>query len=361
MIEKDSRDLRFLLRAHTRRGWLTVAMLTAALVAITGLAVASGSVSLPLDEVFESLRGGGTVASRGIVLNLRLTRALTAMASGASLGVSGLLLQTLFRNPLAEPYLLGVTSGSALGVALVVFGAGWTTASFATGLSVVQSLGLIGASGIGATLVLVVMLTLSSLLRNTVAVLLVGVMLGAFARGAIYVLIAFASPEEVQIFALWETGSFRGVGWPQMPLFLIVSSSGLAFSFLTPKALNAFVLGEDYARSMGVDVRSLRIVCLGSAAVLAGVITTFCGPIAFLGLAVPHIARGLLGDTDHRWLLPSTALLGSALALICSLVCELPGSGTGVTLPINAATSVLGAPVVIWVLLRWRKTRGSAE
>jgi len=320
------------------------------------LAVGLGSVRIAPGEVIAILLGDTpTRASFAtIVHDVRLPRALTALLAGGALGVAGLQMQTLLRNPLADPFVLGISSGASLGVALVVLGGGGAAAAvFAGGLGIGGDALLTLAAIAGALLVLGPALALSARLAGPATVLVVGLMFGYAVQSFVTILVAGASPERLQRWIAWGFGSFGGVTWDKVPVFAPPLVLGIVVAAATVKPLNAMLLGETYARSMGVDARAMRIATMAGASVLAGVVTAFCGPIAFLGVAVPHLARGLTGTSDHRILVPAVILLGGVLALAAQVVALLPGSAG--TLPLNAVTSLIGAPVVIAVILRARK------
>ncbi|RJK96539.1 iron ABC transporter permease [Vallicoccus soli] len=324
--------------------------LAAALVA----AVALGPVRVPLGETARVLVGAAPEDPRWstVVGTLRVPRALTAVLAGSALGVAGLQLQTLFRNPLAEPYVLGVSSGASLGVGLVVVGAGGSGAGFAAGLAGAGRVGVVVAAALGSALVLALVLLLARWARSAVTLLLVGVMVGSASTAALSVLLVWTEPERAQQFLLWGLGSFSATTWSDLRVLAPCVVAGLAAAAASARALDALLLGEAYARTMGVDVRRTRLLTLLSASLLAGATTAFCGPVAFLGLAVPHLARRAFGTSGHRVLLPGCAVLGAVLALVCAVVSQAPGSGT--VLPLNAVTSFVGAPVVVAVLLRSR-------
>lgn len=330
-------------------------------VAIIGLLVATavlfalslyrGSVSIPVGAITNILLGRGCPdhpSWQYIILENRLPQAVTAVLCGASLAVSGLLLQTAFRNPLAGPSVLGIDSGAHLGVALIILGVG---GSMTTGM---LSLGgftlVILAALVGALTVMAVLLFLSRLLQNNVMLLIAGMMVGYITSSMISLLNFRATAEGVHTMTLWGMGSFSSVSLDRLPWFVAVSLLGLLLSALLVKPLNALLLGDNYARNLGISITRTRTLLLLTTGLLTAGSTAFCGPIAFVGLAVPHIARLLLGHANHRTLLPTTLLTGSALALTCNLVSTLPGEA-GV-IPINVITPVIGAPVVLWVILR---------
>lgn len=341
--------------AGGRRRAVVLAGLAAATVALFVLTVSFGSYPVPLGQVLRVLLGAEGADPRWevIVHEVRLPRALTATAVGASLAVAGAQMQTLFRNPLADPFSLGVSSGASLGVAAVVVATGGTVGGFAGSLAGMGRLGVVLAAALGAGAVLALVLLLSRWVRSAVTLLVIGVMIGSAVTAMVSVLLVYARPEQAQRFVIWGLGSFSGTTWPDLRVLLPVTGAGLAAALLSAKHLNALLLGENYARTMGLHVRRSRDLALLGISLLAGTATAFCGPVAFLGLAVPHLARVALGTSDHRVLLPGAALAGAALALLCAMISAPPG--TDVSLPLNAVTSLFGAPVVIAFLLRSRR------
>jgi iron complex transport system permease protein len=336
-----------------RRSWpLLFAAIGAAVVFSFLLTLAWGSVTIPLPEVARILAGqeGAKATWTDIVRDLRLPRALTAVLCGAALGVAGLQMQTLFRNALAEPYILGVSSGASLGVGLVILTTSGVTSTLLAGLSVVQNLSILSASALGAFAVLGVMLLIAAWVRSPVIVLVAGVMISAFILAFVNLLIYFARPEAVKAYTDWYAGSFQGVTWTHLPILGAAVVVGVVLAGVTTKQLNVFLLGEHYAQSMGLSVQRLRWMTMIGASVLAGSVTAYAGPIAFLGIAAPHLARGLLVTSDHRALVPGSILLGALLALWAGLLAQSPASTY--LLPLNSAMAIIGAPVVTWILLR---------
>lgn len=311
-----------------------------------------GTVNIPLAEVFHILLGNEAAkeSRRFIVWESRLPQALTATLSGASLAACGLMLQTAFRNPLAGTSVLGVNAGASLGVALVMllFGGTLTAGSFSlTGFVAV----LAGAFG-GAMGVMALILALSTLIRGSLMLLIAGIMVGYLTSSLISLLNFFATDEGVQSYMVWGLGNFGGVSLQQMPAFAMVSLIGLCGSLMLMKPLNALLLGERYAENLGVSVRRVRHGLLAVTGLLTAVTTAFCDSISFIDLAVPHIARLLLGTANHRILLPATMLSGAAIALLCNLLCQL--SGEAGIIPLNVVTPMLGAPVIIYVIMKQR-------
>ncbi|GEL21267.1 iron ABC transporter [Pseudonocardia sulfidoxydans NBRC 16205] len=339
-----------------RAGLFTV--LGAVAVALLVLAVALGPVSVPLPDTIAVLVGGEPSDPRWAVVvgSVRLARAVTAVLAGAALGVAGLLMQTLFRNPLADPYILGVSSGASLGVALFL---ATTTAAafgatFGAGLVGLGRLGAVGAAAAGAGLVLAVVLTLSRWVRSSVTLLIVGIMVGAVTSAVVSLVLVWTDPRIAQQYVVWGLGSFDATSMRDLPILAPVVAAGLLLAVLLVKPLNALLLGDGYATSMGVAVDRTRLLTMVAAALLAGGVTAFCGPVAFIGIAIPHLARLLVGTSDHRVLVPATALVGVVTALVCAVAGHPPGTETVV--PLNVMTSLVGAPVVIAVLLRARRT-----
>lgn len=336
------------------RRWVMLALLLAVPAAFA-LSLAAGSVSIPLDEIVTILLGGepSRATWSTILLNFRLPKALTAVLAGAALSASGLLMQTLFRNPLADPFVLGISSGASLGVALVVLVTGVSGTSLLTGLDFLGDLSLIAAASIGSALVLLLVMWVSRRIQSVTTLLIIGLMFGYATSALVSIMMHFSVADRIYTYVNWTFGSFGGVAWGQMGVFAAILLVGLLLAYLLAKPLNALLLGEAYARSMGLNVRRARLWLILAASVLAGVVTAFCGPIGFLGVAVPHLCRALLGTSDHRVLLPAVILLGAALALVADVIAQMPGSQT--VLPLNAITALFGAPVVIWVIMQRSK------
>jgi len=318
------------------------------------LDVALGPVRIPVLTVARHLLGHGPPADAAtafIVHQIRLPKALTALAVGSGLAVSGLQMQTLFRNPLAGPSALGLTAGAGLGVAVVMLTSGGVASALAVRqVGLAGSWALVLAATAGAALVLALVLALAARVRDNVVLLIVGLMVASVTGALVSLWQYFSAPEQIQAYLLWTFGALGGVGGAQLAVLATVVGAGLALALASAKPLNALLLGENYARSLGLRVRRSRSLIILSTSLLAGSITAFCGPIGFVGIAVPHLTRALLGTADHRVLLPGACLLGAALVLACDCLAQLPGSQ--LTLPINVVTSLLGAPVVLWVVLR---------
>ena len=324
------------------------------------LNLALGSTEIPLGEIVQILIGGeaSREAWQKIVVNIRIPRAVTAILAGSALSVGGLQMQTLFRNPLAGPSVLGITAGASLGVAIVMLAAGTITSIFAIQqLSTLGSWLIIGAASVGSALVLLLILLISIKVRDNVTLLIIGLMIGNLTIALVSIWQYFSQPEQIRDYLIWTFGSLGGVPLSQLWILGLVVLVGGAIALGLSKSLNGLLLGENYARSMGLSVFSSRIWIIVSTSLLAGGITAFCGPIGFVGIAVPHLTRSLLGTNDHRVLLPGTLLMGAMLLLACGIVAQLPGTST--KLPISAVTSLVGSPVVIWVIIQRKNLQAS--
>ena len=311
-----------------------------------------GSVSIPMKDIWAAVFGGDDATYRAIVLDYRLPQAITALLAGIGLSVSGLLMQTLFRNPLADPSLLGISSGSSLGMALVVL-LGTATGLSVSTLSLWSTFGVTIAAFVGAFAVLLLILALSSRLRSMVGLVLVGIMIAYIAGSITDILKFFSQKEGLHSFVIWGMGSFSNVSKAQLPFFAIAVVAGTIGSFLLFKTLNLLLLGERYAENLGVNIRRSSMLIILASGFLTALITAFCGPIAFLGLAVPHIARFLFKSSDHKLLIPATAFIGMDLALFCNLIARMPFFENN--LPINSVTALIGAPIVLWVIFHRQK------
>ena len=312
-----------------------------------------GSVHIPMGEVINILFGGEPEkASWGyIILESRLPQALTALLSGAALAAAGLMLQTAFNNPLAGPDVLGINAGAGLGAAIVLLLFGGLVP--AGNLFLGGSLALVGAAFIGALLVTLIIIFFAARLRSHAMLLIIGMMIGYIVSSAVSLLNFFSTAEGVQSYMMWGMGNFGGVSRNSIPLFstLILIGIGIAISLIKP--LNALLLGERYAENLGVNIRNTRLLLLLATGLLVAVTTAYCGPISFIGLAVPHMARLLLGTGNHRSLMPTTILCGSLIALLCNLISTLPGDNG--LLPLNSITPIIGAPIIIYVIVSRRK------
>lgn len=315
--------------------------------------ISLGSVFIPWLDTLSSLVGGTVEKEswRDIIVDYRLPKAITAIIVGSGLGISGLLMQTLFRNPLAGPYVLGLSSGASLGVAILILGihfSGAITISF-----LVSKWSIIIASSLGSTIVLLAVISISNHVRDTMAILIIGLMFSSITGGIVSVLSYFAPADQLQQYTFWELGSLGNLSWNDVLIFFTVSSIGMLLAFAAIKPLNTLLLGENYARSLGLNIRNSRLLIIIATSLLAGSATAFAGPIAFVGLAVPHLTRQLFHTSNHKTLIPAVILLGSITMLVCDGIAQLPTSEYA--LPINAITSLIGAPVVIWLLVRKRK------
>ncbi|MDR2994975.1 MAG: iron ABC transporter permease [Bacillus cereus] len=310
-----------------------------------------GSVSIPVQAIIQILQGNEVEkqAWTHIILESRLPQAATALFTGGALAVSGLLLQTAFRNPLADSGILGISSGANLGVALVILLIGNSIGSF----DLSYSMSIVLGAFLGASLILIVIMGFASVIKNNIMLLIIGIMVGYLTSSIISILKFWSTNEDAYSFMIWGMGNFSGVSFAQLPFYSSIISLGLLMSILLIKPLNALLLGERYAANLGVNIKLIRFLLLLCAGLLTAITCAFCGPVAFIGLAVPHIARLLLGTSNHKSLLPVTILIGSAMALLCNLICVLPGAA-GV-LPLNAITPIFGAPVIIYVILNQKK------
>ncbi len=303
-----------------------------------------GSIRIPVGDVLSVFGGNrSNMINSEILMNFRLPKAITAVLAGASLSVAGLMMQTLFRNPLADPYILGVSSGASLGVALVMMAAGLLPIAFVT-----SGWALIAAAIIGASVVLVLVVGVSFKVNNAVSLLIVGIMFGTIASSFVSVLQNFSNPDAIKLFVMWTFGSLSAVTWSYMAVLLPVVILGLGLAFYLQKKLDGLLLGENYARGLGIPITKTRFIIVLATGLLAGGITAFTGPIAFVGVAIPHIARGVFRTSLHKVLLPACVLLGASLLLVCDIISQLPTY----TLPINTISALFGAPIIIWIILK---------
>ena len=329
-------------------------ILSLLLVVLAVLNIALGSVRVPLGAIIDILTGGdgGSQTWRVIVLQSRVPQCVTALFCGAALASAGLMLQTTLANPLAGPSILGITTGSSLGVAVVALATG---CSFAAAGDLLGLTATISGALIGAFVVLAVILLLSTVIKSNTMLLIAGMMVGYIASSLISILNFFATAEGVHSYTIWGLGSFSGVSLSQLLAFVLIISIGLIATVMLIKPLNALLLGFNYAENLGINIRRVRCLLLIVTGLLSAIVTAFCGPISFIGLAVPHVARLVVGSANHNVLMPSTMLLGAIVALACNLVCLLPGNA-GV-LPLNAVTPFFGAPVVIYVIVSQKRMR----
>ena len=317
------------------------------------VSISLGSVAIPIDEIIAILLGNNSSKSSWstIILHFRLPKAITAMLVGSGLSIAGLLMQTLFKNPLAGPFVLGISSGASLGVAILILGAGifggvLTTVSF-------SSWGLAIASSLGAAIVLLAVLITAHKVKNTMSILIIGLMFGTVTSAIISVFTFFSDAEKIQQFVFWGFGNLGNLSWNEILVFFTIYVIAIINLIRIIKPLNSLLIGENYSKSLGVNIKKNRTIILVITSLLTGVTTAFAGPIAFIGLAVPHITKLVFKTSDHTILLPAVAILGAIILLVCDMVAQLPTSEF--TLPINAVTSLIGAPIVIWLLLRKKK------
>lgn len=328
-------------------------ILSAAVVVLFFANLVYGSVDIPLGQVIDILLGheAEKASWRYIVVESRLPQAVTALLSGMALSVSGLMLQTAFRNPLADPSIFGISSGAGLGAALVMLMFGGSVSAGSVSLSGFAAV-FLGAF-VGAMAVMGIVFAFSLFVKNSIMLLIIGIMIGYIASSAISLLNFFATEEGVKSYLVWGMGSFGGVSLRQLPVFSAVTLLGLCSSLLLIKPLNIILLGKSYAENLGVNTVVVRNILLVITGLLTAIVTSFCGPVSFIGLAVPHIARMLVRTSQHGVLMPVTMMVGAVTALLCNAFCTLPSSG-GI-IPLNAVTPVLGAPVVIYVIVRLKK------
>lgn len=335
-----------------KRNVCIILLLAAGIIVLFAMNLIVGSVRIPLADVCDILfdKFEGKESWKYIVMENRLPQALTAMLCGASLAVCGLMLQTAFRNPLAGPDVFGISSGAGLGVAIVMLLLGGSVSI--TMFTVSGFLAILTAAFIGAIVVTMIILFLSTMVRNSVLLLIVGLMVGYVSSSAVALLNFFASEEGVKSYMVWGMGNFGGVSMDHMLLFALLCLVGIIASIFLIKPLNIMLLGTQYAESLGVNIRQIRNLLLVTVGLLTAVTTAFCGPISFIGLAIPHISRLLFRTDNHQILLPGTVLTGAVIALFCNLVCYLPGE-LGI-IPLNAVTPLIGAPVIIYVIIKRR-------
>jgi iron complex transport system permease protein len=333
------------------RSTLIFLILLFLVILLLGTDIFFGSVSIKASEVLKALFTGSSGNFETIIMKFRLPKAITAFTVGIALAVSGLQMQTVFRNPMAGPYVLGISSGASLGVAFVILG-------FSSNLSLqsISGLGnwiLVAASWTGAGMVMLLIMILSSRVKDIMTILILGIMLSSGISAIVTIMQYFSNETMLKAYVIWTMGSLGNLTSGQLNVLLISISAGLIISLVSIKMLNALLLGESYAKSIGLNVRRARYVIFACTSILAGSVTAFCGPIGFIGIAVPHISRILFRTSDHKILIPGTILTGGAIMVLSDLISQLPGSES--VLPVNAVTSIIGIPVVIWVILRKRK------
>ena len=335
-----------------KRNVCIILLLAAGIIVLFAMNLIVGSVRIPLADVCDILfdKFEGKESWKYIIMENRLPQALTAMLCGASLAVCGLMLQTAFRNPLAGPDIFGISSGAGLGVAIVMLFLGGSVST--TLFTVSGFLAILTSAFIGAIVVTMIILFLSTMVRNSVLLLIVGLMVGYVSSSAVALLNFFASEEGVKSYMVWGMGNFGGVSMNHMQLFALLCLVGIIASIFLIKPLNIMLLGTQYAESLGINIRQIRNLLLVTVGLLTAVTTAFCGPISFIGLAIPHISRLLFHTDNHQILLPGTVLTGAVIALFCNLICYLPGE-LGI-IPLNAVTPLIGAPVIIYVIIKRR-------
>ncbi len=338
---------------NTRNTWLPSLIILMVGMLLFALNLMIGSVTIPLRDFWQVLLGHGDETARTIIMDYRLPQAITALFAGIGLSVSGLLMQTLFRNPLADPSILGISSGASLGVAVVVLLTGHLSGMAVSTMPGWSTIGVTLAAFAGAFIVLLLILALSSRLKSMVSLILVGIMIAYIAGSVTDVLKFFSQKEDVHTFVIWGFGSFSNVGKSQLGYLSITVTAGAIVAFILSKSLNLFLLGERYAENLGLNIRRTSLLTILISGFLMAVITAFCGPIAFIGLAVPHLARFTYHTSNHFTLIPTTAVIGMDLALLCNLIARLPGFDGN--LPINSVTALIGAPIVIYVIFHRQK------
>jgi iron complex transport system permease protein len=337
-----------------RRYYIAYILLTSAVLVVFLLELMRGAVDIPLGGVVAGLIGTGTIDPSWITIiwELRLPRATTAALAGAGLAASGLLLQTLFRNPLAGPWVLGMTAGAQVGVALVVVTTGTVAFNFLSSINWFSQLSMAAGAYVGAAMAIIIM-GLASKYLNTISLLILGLMLGFLGQGIVNVLLHFTNEPQAKVYESWDSGSYSGVSWQQLPIIFIAVFAGLIFSFLLSKRLNALLLGDHYARSLGVRVVQSRYFVMGIVIMVVGAITSYCGPITFIDVIVPHICRGLFQTSDHRYLLPGTILVGALLGLIGDFIATAPWEHH--FLHVNSVNAIIGAPVIIYAIIKQKR------
>ena len=340
---------------NNRRTVLSFIILGICIILLFFISLSLGSVRIPFGEVWKILFGGesGNPRWESIIFLFRLPRIITALLAGAALSLAGLQMQTFFRNPLAGPSILGIGSGASLGVAIVVLTAAQGNISrFLDGFGLYGNLGITIAASIGSVAVLAVILLISRRVKSIVTILILGMLIGYGTNALVSIIIHFSVAERVSAYINWTFGSFGQTTWKQLRVFIPAVLAGIIISQFGRKPMNAMLLGETYSQSMGLRIKSLRLFMLCTTGLLTGTVTAFCGPIAFLGVAVPHLCRSLFGTSDHRILLPGTALAGAIIAVSADLIAQLPGSD--IVLPLNAVTALIGTPVIAVIIIRRR-------
>lgn len=335
-------------RNRTKILLLTIFFLTTLLFSLD---IILGSVTIKLKDIFDVLLNKSDSEIYSVIVKFRIPKAITALLVGVSLSVSGLQMQTIFRNPMAGPYVLGISSGASLGVAVLILG--FSDYFTAKSLELLGNLSLAAASWAGAGIVMVIIMLISIKIKDILAILILGIMLSGGISSIVSIMQYFSSETMLKSYVIWTMGSLGNVSSDQLEVMALCIAAGLIISIFSLKMLNAILLGETYAETLGVNIKKARILVFVSTSVLAGTVTAFCGPVGFIGIAVPHIARMIFKTSDHRVLMPSVILAGASLMLVSDIISQLPGSER--VLPVNAVTSLIGIPVVIWVILKTRK------
>jgi len=335
-------------RNRTKILLLTIFLLTALLFSLD---IILGSVTIKLKDIFDVLLNKSDSEIYSVIVKFRIPKAITALLVGVSLSVSGLQMQTIFRNPMAGPYVLGISSGASLGVAVLILG--FSDYFTAKSLELLGNWSLAAASWAGAGIVMVIIMLISIKIKDILAILILGIMLSGGISSIVSIMQYFSSETMLKSYVIWTMGSLGNVSSEQLEVMALCIAAGLIISIFSLKMLNAILLGETYAETLGVNIKKARILVFVSTSVLAGTVTAFCGPVGFIGIAVPHIARMIFKTSDHRVLMPSVILAGASLMLVSDIISQLPGSER--VLPVNAVTSLIGIPVVIWVILKTRK------
>ncbi len=335
---------------------LYIVLILVAILLLFSMNLLLGSVRIPLRAVGNIVFGTGAESEiwQNIIWKSRIPQAVTAMIAGAGLAVSGLQMQTVFHNPLAGPSVLGISSGASMGVAFVILLSGSIGGVALSRIGIIGNVALTFSAIVGSFSIMALIVYVSQKVKGNVTLLIIGVMIGYVSNAVIGVLKFFSLEEDIRAYVIWGLGSFSRVSGDQMYLFILLMVILLPLSFLLVKTLNLLLLGESYARNLGLNIRRARLLVISSAGILTAVVTAYCGPIIFLGLAVPHLCRALFHTSDHRILMPTSLLMGAALALLCNLIARLPGFEGA--LPINSVTALIGAPVVVSVLFNKRRS-----
>ncbi|MBN1598990.1 MAG: iron ABC transporter permease [Bacteroidales bacterium] len=335
-----------------------ISLLIVAVICLFFLDIILGSVTIPMRHIINILFS--RTDNKGweyIIMQLRLPRALVALFAGAGLSVAGLMMQTLFRNPLAGPYVLGISSGAGLGVAIYTMLSGIIGTGAGFIISKLNYLGQVTSAIFGAVVILIIVISIVPKVKDSVSLLIVGIMFGSLATAVISVLQFFSTPQLVQKFALWTMGSLGDVNWDQHMILSIIVITGFAVAIFLIKPMNALLLGESNAVTTGIEIKKTRYLIIISSSLIAGGLTAFTGPVAFIGIAIPHIVRMLFNSSNHKITIPMSAICGAALLLICDIISQVPGRS--IVLPINVLTALFGAPVVIWIIIGKKNLRTS--